>query len=48
MLDIGSGLEPAATLRVVPNGDDCEVVEFIAGEGTGILLVTAPQGERMD
>ena len=48
VLDMGSGLEPAATLRVVPNGDDCEVVEFLAREGTGILLVTGPQGERMD
>ena len=48
VLDRGSGPDPAATLRVVPNGDDCQVVEFVAVEGSGILLLIGPQGERMD
>lgn len=36
------------TLRVVPHGDDCEVVEFTAVDGSGILLVIDSPGERMD
>ena len=48
VLDEGSGSDSGATLRVVPNGDDCEAVEFVAVEGSGILLVIAEHGERMD
>ena len=48
VLDEGRGVDAGATLRVVPNGADCQVVEFVAAEGTGILLVLGPQGERMD
>jgi hypothetical protein len=48
VVDPGSGADAGATLRVVPNGADCQVVEFVAVEGSGILLVTGPQGERMD
>jgi hypothetical protein len=48
VLDEGSGPDAGPTLRVVPNGPECEAVEFVAGEGTGILLVIGPQGDRMD
>ena len=48
VLDRRTGADDDPTLRVVPNGTDCEVVEFTAVEGSGILLILGPQGERMD
>jgi hypothetical protein len=48
VLDRGDGGEDGPTLRVIPNGDECEAVEFVAAEGSGILLILGPQGERMD
>lgn len=48
VVDPGVGTEVPATLKVVKNGAACEVVEFSATEGSGILLVLGPQGERAD
>jgi hypothetical protein len=39
---------PTPTLRIVPHGDDCEVVEFTVAEDSGILLVIDSPVERMD
>jgi hypothetical protein len=48
VLDRGDGADDPPTLRVIPNGDECEAVEFVAPEGSGILLILGPQGEGMD
>ncbi len=44
---VNSGRAPdvGPTLRVIPHGDDCEVVEFTAAEDSGILLVISKRTE---
>ena len=45
VVDPGAPPDLGPTLRVIPHGEDCTVVEFTAAEDSGILLVISPGGD---